>query len=279
MILQGQQNLEERIVTFLAKKANSTVEDIHRKIAKESRSYSFPAIYKELGKLEFQGVVVKEKKRYSLRLPWVLDFLSLADSANHSYLQSPTLASVFPKEGEKKIWHFSDLLRLNNFWAQTILVLLNRSSSKILYTWMPHSWFNLAYQEQETQYLKSLKHAESRQYLICGGNTPLDHWTEQFWKQSHTEYSFSKGVFENDKDVYWNIVDEYVFKVTLDPEMTRRIDGLYRKVKTLDQIDLSKMFGLFSQRVKAVMTLEHNPKRAELLKNRFKRFFGIREKS
>lgn len=279
MILQGQQNLEERIVTILAKKANSSVEDIHRKIANELKSYSLPAIYKELGKLEFQGVVVKEKKRYSLRLPWVLDFLSLADNASQTYLENPTLDSLIPKRGEKKVWRFTNLLRLNNFWAQAILVLLNRSSSKILYTWMPHSWFNLAYQEQETQYLKSLKHAESRQYLICGSKSPLDVWAERFWKSSNTTYAFTSTPFVKDSSFYWNIVDEYVVKVSLDPQMTKRIDDLYRRVKTVAQIDLSKAFGLFTQRVKAVMVLEHNPKKALLLKNRFRRFFGIREKS
>ena len=277
MILQGKQTLEEKIVTLLIKQANLTVEDIHRKISDESKNYSLPAIYKELGKLEFQGVVVKDKKRYSLRLPWVIDFLSLADLVSHTYLDNPTLASVLPNMGEKKIWHFTNLLRLNNFWAQVLLILVHHSTGKQLFTWMPHSWFHLIYTDSEAQYLKSLRLAHIHLYLICGGNGPLDRWSERFWKSSHISYSFSKIPFSDDPFTYVNIVGDYISTVKLDRKIHDIIDHLYQSTSTVIEINFEHILSLLQQKVKAVMWLEHNPIKAAKLRSRFIRFFGIKE--
>ncbi len=276
MILQGQQTLEEKIVTLLMRQANLNVETIHHKISKESKSYSLPAIYKELGKLELQGVVVKVKKQYSLRIPWILDFISLADLANRTYLESPTIASVLPKLGEKKIWHFTDLLRLNNFWAQVLLILTNNTDSKALYTWMPHSWFHLVYRDSEAQYLKSLRLAHIHLYLICGGDNVLDRWSEQFWKSEHITYSFSKSPFESEQSTYLNIIGDYVSTVTLDANISRVIDKLYQSTRSMGEINVEHILSLLQQRVKATMWLEHNPRKATRFKNRFVRHFGIK---
>lgn len=279
MILQGKQNLEEKIVTLLMRQVNLTVEQIQTKIGGKEKTYSLPAIYKELGKLELQGVVVKDKTRYSLRVSWVLDFLSLADSANRTYFESPTIASVLPKPGEKKIWHFTDLLRLNNFWAQVLLILTNNTDSKSLYTWMPHSWFHLVYRDSEAQYLKSLKLAHIHLYLICGGDNVLDRWSEQFWKSEHITYSFSKSPFEHDRLTYLNIMGNYISTVKLDSNITNIIDRFYQSTRSADEINFEHILSALQQRVKATMWLEYNPTKASKLKNRFVRHFGIKKTS
>lgn len=276
MILHAKENLEDFIVKLLAESSGFSVSEIIKRISEDHKKFTLQAVYKELRKLQNGGVVVKLKHAYSLRLPWILDFVSLADTISNTYLDSPSLTSILPDRHKKEIWHFNNLMKLNNFWSHVLLTLIQQSKKKTLLGWNPHPWFHIIQTKQEEQYIKSLGIAKGKLYLIIGGNTYLDRWAERFFNKKVVEYSFGKSVFEKDRSTYVNVIDDYIVTVKLDGKTTQLIESLYKNTNSAEQINISATLAVFNGKVKSSLWLEKNPQKAEILKNRFNRFFGIR---
>lgn len=276
MILQVYKNLEDYIVEILAESADVDAVKIKEKLFQFGKKYTIQAVYKTLNKLIDGGVVVKVGKFYSLRIPWVLEFVNLTDLIRSTYLESPLVKGILPDNNKKEIWHFDNLLRLNDFWSQILLILIQQSKKKVLLGYNPHPWFHLIQTKQEEQYIKSINLAKGKLYLIIGGRTHLDKWAEKFFDKKVVTHSFGKSIFEEKGEDYVNVIDDYVLTVKLDNQTTRAIDDFYNNTSSMDKIDLSGMLNIFHRKVKASIWLEKNHEKAEKIRGRFQKFFGIK---
>jgi len=278
MLLQAHEQLEEKIVRYLARHPARTVLELQRAVRNRGASYTLQAFYKQLAQLESAGVVSRAKARYSLRLPWVHAFLHLAATAGEHYVDSPPLDDILPTSGRQRAWRFTDLHKLNNFWSQILFVLFAHSGEKLLLAWIPHPWFHLAETEQEEQYVQSLERAEIRLYQILGARTYLDRWAERFWQLPNIHYSFAPGPFAGEP-AYMNVVGDYVLTVSLDAETRERIEELYRNARRAEDVDLGALLRIFRLRTDARMRLERNPKKAASIRRKFRGYFGTLDRS
>ncbi len=137
MLLDSSPKLDELIVELLADKPSLQAANIQDQLLTDGKEFTIQAIYKALRLLENGGVVVKHKKKYALRLSWVTDIENLAKDASANYTKRAVIS--LPKKQQKVIWHYNSLLTLNNFWSQILLLLINKSETHTLLTWMPHS--------------------------------------------------------------------------------------------------------------------------------------------
>jgi hypothetical protein len=275
MILQTNKNLEDYAVEILAENPNVEAHQIKEKLSQFGKKYTIQAIYKTLNKLIEGGVVVKLGKLYSLRIPWVLDLENLTGKIRTTYLESPLVKGVLPDNNKKEVWRFNNLLRLNDFWSQILLILVQQSEDKKLFGYNPHPWFHLVQTEQELQYLKSIGIAKGKLFLIIGGRTYLDRWAEKYFDKKIIEYSFAKSSFKEKNFDYINVIDDYIVTVKIDQVTTEAIDKLYSKTTSFEAINISELLGIFDSKVKASFCLEKNPDKALKIKKRFKDFFGL----
>ncbi|MBU4332745.1 hypothetical protein KKD19_02875 [Patescibacteria group bacterium] len=277
MLLQTKEKLEDLIVKLLAERPILTATQVRQEIKEKNKKYSLQAVYKELRKLQNNGVVSKIKQKYGLRLPWALDFVSLADIISQTYIDSPRIASILPERNKKEIWHFNNLLKMNNFWSHILLILIQQSEKKILLGWNPHPWFHLAQTKQEEQYIKSLGLAKGKLYLIVGGSTYLDRWAEKFFDKKIVEYSFGRSACGTEcSPHYINVIDDYVLTVKIDKKTARIIDDLYKNTTSADDIDIASIMDVFHGKINASIWLEKNSKKAQQISGRFSRFFGVK---
>ncbi len=275
MLCNPRQQLEDRIVTALGQRPRLAAKELHHKVQTGHR-YSIQGLYKELRKLEADGVVVKQGLRYSLRIPWILELLELSNTLEKSYMTMARQLVDLPVTGKKQILHFNTLLQLNNYWAQVLLFLMHHVKEKNLYSYMPHPWYHLIYAEQELQYIEAVKRMHVRLSIINRGKTYLDRWVEQFWKQPHIEYSFHPAPLRHvPQNVYLNVIGEYVITVKLGAVITKDIEQLYSKTRNSEDINFPEMFRVLNQKIQATMWVEHNKKKAQVLKGHFHRHFGI----
>ena len=79
MLLGTQETLEELLVRILAERPAARPADLHAEVCRRFREYSLPAVYKELRKLQNQGVVFRTGNTLSLSLAWVLNLTALTD--------------------------------------------------------------------------------------------------------------------------------------------------------------------------------------------------------
>ena len=274
MILQSNEQLEHLIVKLLAQKPNLTAGEIQKRIEKkENAAYSIQGIYKELRKLQNEGVAVKVKNRFSLRIPWALDFMALADIMSQTYLNPQALLYLLPEKGRKFRWKFTSLLRTNDFWSQILLVMFQKSSTKKLFGSQMHPWWHLAQPQLEAQYVKSVGRVGGTLYIIIYGRTHLDRLAEPFWKE-HVVYSFGHNPFNLPLNVYITMMDDYIVTITIDSETARRMEALYNGAKRADVFDFEEVMRFFNHKAKAVCQIENNPKKAAIWRKKFSRFFG-----
>lgn len=275
-MINERKNLAQYIVQSLASQQLLEVTDLRKKVLEVSgKNYSIQGLYKELRKLQEEGVLFKLRNKYSLRLPWVFDFISLADKLSTTYTERPQLPLILPEINKKEIWHFSDLLKMNDFWSHILLILIQQSKHKVLLGWNPHPWFHLVQTKQEEQYIKALKLARSKLYLILGGSSLLDKWTEKFWDKETVHYSFGKSDFHNERSTYFNVIDDYVVTVKLEPKTAQAIDAIYENTKSIDDLNLQSILSIFNQETKCSIWLEKNPEKAKKIGVKFKKFWGI----
>lgn len=275
MLLQAKTKLEEKIVQLLMRQPNMSAAEILGEVNQSRADYSIQAVYKELRKLHAVGVVSKSKQRYSLRVPWVMDVAALTDRMRTLYLNPKVFDSLLPAKNHKKIWHFTNITALNNFWSQVLLIVLNRAKDKKLYGYSPHPWYHLLETEQEDQYIKSLGHAQSKLYLMVGGRTFLDKWAARFWPSTIVEYSFSPGPFEKNRSWHFDLIDDYLISVYFDHKTVLEVENLYRNTPNWESLDLADVMRLLKTPIKAKFVLEHNLRKAESIRSKFKRFFGL----
>ncbi len=274
MLLHAQENLEDFIVKALAIKPALSADALQKLVHQAAgKRFSIQGIYQKLRKLQRGGVVVKAKQSYSLRLPWILDVISFSDSLSLTYFKNQGDLSLLPHTGKKVSWKFTNLLRLNDFWSQILLLLFKHSKTKKLLGSHAHPWYHFAQPKQEEQYIKSVGLIGGALYLIIYGDTYLDKWAEPYWKK-HVVYSFGKNPLKLPVNRYVNLMDDYVLTITFDHATTSKIETLYKNTTSEQDVRVEDVLEVFHGKVNARFQIEHNAKRAGVLRKKFERFFG-----
>lgn len=266
--------LEELLIRELALIQSASVLELQKRIAKRTRRYSLPGMYKALNKLRDDGVVYKEGDRFGLSLYWVLNFSHLAESLLETHVRKATHETLLPEEGEKITWRFSRLLPYDDFWIHILLVMLNGSPGSILYQWIPHPWFHLFQSDKGHSLVDALKAARYQMYNIIGGATYLDRRAAEITSPGVYEYAYPEGPFEGQMDRYYSVVENYVLTHKIDPRTVRNIENLFREATSKKELKLPQVMGLVQQPVKITLVLEHNKQKSKRLLRKFADYFG-----
>ena len=96
----------------------------------KSRSLSKRGVYKELLSLTKQGVLVRVKGYYAVKLTWIQDIEKLGQDLSKQTLHPDNLKYQIPNIGEKVVWKFRDLRKLDAFWEQLVFILYALSPTK-----------------------------------------------------------------------------------------------------------------------------------------------------
>lgn len=277
MLLDAQPKLEDLIVTQLASSPGSTVQTIQKRIASKYDHYSVPAIYQELRKLRERAVCVKVGNRYSLRLGWVLEMVALVDQTYTRHIDEIGSSVPLPGEGTKETWKFRNLRSLGQFWTQLILILCAASDDKVCFEWAPHAWFSLSHASEESQFLRAMKHAKNKYYLIVGEDTKFSRDYADALNGIPGEISFAQSPFREEKR-YITLIGKFLITVELGEKLNRSIDRLFESephdVRTLVQNGLN----LFDEVSEIKLTLQNKPAKSKRIRRDFSDFFGIKNR-
>ena len=274
MLLQIKETLDETIIRLLGPHPRIAAGVLHKKILTEGKKCTLRAVYKELAKLEAQGVVVKVEDKYSLRLTWVVHLLSYADLLYDTHLDPQHLSSLIFEAKQKVTWKFSSLRKLDMGVTQIILALHKLCPKKALCLWCPHQWFEVAHPEKQQQFLKANEISGIKRYHIIGGDTFLDRLCLQYLPKNSV-YSFAESPFAEERSRQYTIIGDYLYTAKLDEQSVRRIEALFSKVKSARDIKQEEVDQIFGGKAKCSVALEHNPKKALALKKKFATFFGV----
>lgn len=279
MILAAHHKLEDLILEVFAFHTNLSVKQVIILLRRKGQNVTEQGVYRVLRKLQKDGIIVKNKNFYNIRLAWLVELSDLIKQMEKTYLHEKSLEQFLPQEQEKYTWHFSDLYKMNNFWSQILIVLSKHSHKKLGLSYSPHLWYVLGGNiNQENQFTESYIAGLKKSYFIVGGRTFLDkHSLTLFDKVTEKEHRYlasESEYIEKKRSIFIDIVDDYVLTTTLDAATTQHIEKLFANSDTLKQVDQEALDQLWKRRIKGKIILQRSAKKTKTYYKKFEKIFG-----
>jgi len=279
MLVGANKNLEDHILEVLSLRKETTVTDIEEHLKKKNRHATEQGIYRILRKLQQEGVIIKHKKFYGLRLAWLLELSALVDQMENTYLKESYLQQFLPANGKQHTWHFHDLFKMTSFWSQLLLAIAKNSTTKISFNYSPHLWYVPLQAEQEEQFMNTYFREIKKAYMIVGSRSPFDKHTLTVMNKHNTQEerylasTSSEHISKNPSD-YLDIIDDYIVSIKLSPKATKAIEELCEKATPLRPDELYQIHKMCNKDMKSKIILKNNHQKAEIYRKKFKKIFG-----
>ncbi len=279
MLVSASKNLEDSIIEILTIKKELSEKDIQDSLLKKGSTPTVQGVYRVLRKLQKEGIVVKHKKYFSIRLAWLLELSRLVEKMESTYLKESYLSQFLPAPGKQLTWNFTDLFKMNSFWSQLLLALAKKSTSKIAFNYSPHLWYVPLQEEQEEQFINTYIPELKKSYMVIGSRSEFDKYNvnlmnsidkkeERYMASSPSEY-ISKNPSE-----YLDIIDDYILTVKIDKETTRTIEEIFQESSPLFKKKILPIHRIYTKKTKGKIILKNNHQKAKKYKNKFAKIFG-----
>ncbi len=277
MLLGPKQDIQEHIVSSLSYRSRLNAEEIQKELKQKKIEVTIQGVYRALRCLQEEGIITKEKQVYSLRIPWVLDLSNLLGVMENTYLNQDYHSLLLPQQNkEKRVWYFTDMLKMNNFWSQLLTTMANKSKSGVALSYCPHTWFENLHASQESQYRRTYFQLV-KQFSIVGSESFLDRYTvTRRSKNKDEEETYisekSREMFK-DPDQYMDVIDDMVLTIKFDKRSINLIEDCYKMIEKEDDIE-KILKGVLKQKNKIRLTLQKDPKKSEIYHKKFEKVFG-----
>ncbi len=277
MLLGENNNLENHVIHILAHSGKAKVEDVLDAFGRDEKGATVQGVYRVLRKLQKEGVISKERSSYSLRIPWLLELASLVDTMEDTYLNKEYLKQLLPAPGAaKKVWTFSNLLKMNDVRMHILLALTRHIKKGIALQYAPHDWFTILNMRQAAQFKKSFLEHINKSYVIIGGQSYVDKYIRALSKteKEETYLAPEEDCVEQERNMYVDVIDDYILTIKLDDHTTKNIDTLYNSIASEDDMHLLDIFETFTGKVKVKMIIKEDPRKAGVYRRKVTNAFG-----
>ncbi len=280
MILALQNKLEDSLLEIFASHKNMSVKQITLLLKKMGKSSTEQGIYRVLRKLQKDGIIVKLKNQYNIRIPWLLEVSALMEKMEYTYLAGEYFHELVPKGKEKYVWKFSNIFKMCNFWSELLIAVAKntKSKNKTALNYSPHLWYVLIQKEQENQFINSYLSEIEKSYMIIGSRSPLDkHSLTLFAPQNPKEQRYlasEQEYIEKKRSTYIDVIDDYIIHTSFDKVTTNAIEKFYQE-NTLEQLGDGPAFHhIWMRRIKGKITVQKNKAKARTYSKKFQKIFG-----
>jgi hypothetical protein len=268
-------SVADAIVSLFLIERELTALSLRSLISERYFPVSLRAVYKELGKLLEQGIVIKVRDYYSLSVTWILNLIKLSEQLYTTSVSKKPRVTKLPAEGEKLVWKFHDLQHLDRFWIQLLFLLFEHSTSRTMFVWVPYFWFDLVHLSKDLEAQEAMKVAKNKMYMILGSRTFLDRLPTKYWSREVYEWSYAEGPFEDERSTYYDVIDDWILTVRLQDSTTREIHAFFQKIKSRTDLVRVPEFESIKIDAPAVVTLQRSKMKAAKFHAKFADFFGL----
>lgn len=275
MIFGKLTSLREAIVVLLATREQANAKWLHERLNKDLKGCSQVAIYKELNRLQDEGVISKAGKDYRLKLTWVINAAGFFNEMFIYHCRQSTHPNLIPAEGESIAWYFYDLGKVDDLWEQLLFSLFLQSKEQILLSWMPHPWYHITDDDKQHLYENAMKLINVKIYRIIGGSTYLDRKSIEAWKEPVHAVSFAKSPFAGDNQNYIDVIGDYVITIKLDEKTTNLLEEYYDSISDEEVLSAADSDLLLSNKMRIKVKIQHNVRKARRLQKMFRDFWGL----
>ena len=269
----------ERILQKLVHGPRSTSEVLDD--LKKETGITKQAFYTALRALISEEAVVKYKDHIALDTIWISklqDMIAMIEQTYSVQKRSNLLHFLSLNDGESVAYKFNSVVHLDQFWGHVQNVIIaNTSPDEPLLVYDPHYWFFIGRPSTEKQLLSHMTHLKRPFLMSVGGNTRLDNIIKREASNKYMRFNTGEKLFPKNS-YYVTVVEDYVWEVTLDPDVANEIDDLFETHNKITP-ELTKLFEkIITRRSKNKLKIMRDKTKAEKLRKKLGKNFYIKKK-
>lgn len=273
--LEKQKKVKDLIISVLAMKHPLSSKKIYNEIKKRfGYSVTYQAVHKSILQLMEQGVLVKEDMDYSINMQWIDEIGNFVERMKRSYEKQKKyplgIIDMQTTENMQMII-FSNFLGAEIFNIKLLDKYCSNPKNKEPFcAHVQHLKRHLFQSGQAYETLKIFKKTKIRKYILVRGDTFIDRWGEEFF------YGTSNLLLGVDvaKNYETYILGDTVTQLYIPPEISKKIDFLYNRIKRIGNIKVPEVYGdIYERKCKVHLLIYKNPEIAEQLRQKTLSYF------
>jgi phosphoserine phosphatase len=246
-----------------------SVRQLHSKIVQHRSGITYHAVHKAARQLLAQGVLRREKNGYMISIDWIENLAGIIEQIKGNYLYKKPInlpgLMDFKQEGDTQTFIFETLAEAEAYRKRLQWEYLLKKGEKPPYCAMSgHLKSPLVSSERALNLLNTAKKANSEAYVIVSGNTPLDEWCADYYRNNLI--SVQTGVPCAEKcDVM--ILGDVVTQLYMPPRLQKYTDQIYHTIRDRSAINDQEFYRIvYNTKAEVKFVVIKNPAIAEQLR-------------
>lgn len=249
----------------------TTIQELHTYISKEQK-VSLPNLYKIIGKLIDDQIIIKENWKLFLHNRWILWFLWIADELKNSYLQWGSQVNQL-QEWQSMYYEATSIESLDGVrwdWMLSINKIYWKSEST--YVYQAHPYYALGMNKTEMAFFKEANKLADVYFLT--GNT---NFLDKYWANLYAKIGISSLATNNIpfmKDGYCvTVIGDYVFEVIYPKEISDYFKIFFDSIQDIKKFNPDLFHRIFEMKANCKLALRHDSIQARNIKKVFEKVF------
>jgi len=249
----------------------SSIQIYQRLKKQEGLTCTYQAVYKSIYELIDSGVLIKNKKNYSINLNWLEKLKEFTSHLENNYKHGknlPLFEGVLKtkKENNTTVLTFESLIDMDKTWMNIKKEYYQNACVGDTTFWEGnHCWWLLVYPELEYGLLNLVKKKRIKDFNIVHSNTLLDKLSRHFYEKAGIGYKIEKSTVESDITVF----GDTIMQVSWPEDLRKELDEIYKKCKSFDEVDIHSLLSKILTKKRSInLILIKNKDLAEQLKRK-----------
>lgn len=262
------QNSTEDLLVQLLLEQSGTVKSLQERLLEQGKIISLSSLYDQIQKLNIKKIIIKTKKNYSINKEWLYSMREIFAPKNE-YVVS---------KGEYIKQQTKGLEKAELFWKHVVHSLYNSHTSEPIFIYNPHPFWEQIpnRRESEDSYFKYHEKYKRNGYYVLGGTTIHDINYRKKYSAQYFKIDL-KNITSFKRTEHITIIGDLIFTMSTSKSFAKHIDALYKKSKNPKDLQ-NEIYTLCKHQWIINSKIEHNSKKALILKKRIARMFMSEEK-
>jgi len=246
--------VKDLVFSILIDDKPRTLTQLHRWIKRRyGVSVSFQAVIKAVKSLLESNVLIKKDKFYLIDKNWIFETRMFFDKLYTSYFKVKKPMKKIELGKEIVVYTVNNLLELDRLWNDLLFNWAKNEKNDKRNVWKgKHCWWLVPRLQEEDILHDFFRKQRIKTYNLLTENTVLDKISVKYYLRKK---EFTKVKKVKIDDVHISAFGDYLLKFEVPKEISVKLEGIFNKVKKLEDLDLKKVLDIFKENVEIEVTL------------------------
>ncbi|MBI2584010.1 MAG: haloacid dehalogenase-like hydrolase [Candidatus Aenigmarchaeota archaeon] len=266
----AEENSVKNIVLYeLARKWPENVHQLHERVLAKRPGITYHAVHKAVSQLTRHGVLKKDSNSYYISPDWTEGVSALLENIKNSYIYTkpaflPGLKD-FVQEGETKALIFDNLEKADDYKKRLQWEYLIATGERKPYcSMMQHLRSPIIASEKALNILTMAQQAKSEAFVLVAGNTPLDGWCADYYRNEFVKVQTDIKCAETCETA---VLGDIVIQVYIPDDLQKALDAVYSRSQHVADISMPEFYSIYRRSANIKFAVMKNAEIAQQLRN------------